>query len=61
MLTSEEKKLKETADTIFYNKEKEPPRYGWRYGQRKPPDDVRDVLFYNDNEKKQRLMPIQAE
>ena len=59
MLTSEEKKLKETADTIFYNEEKEPPRFGWRYGQKRPPDDVRDALFYND--KKQRLMPIQAE
>ena len=53
--------MKETADAIFYNREKAPPRFGWRYGQKKPPDDIRDVLFYNDNEKNQRIMPIQAD
>ncbi len=56
-MTDEEKKLKEAADAIFYNKEKEPPRYGWRYGQKRPTDDMKEIMFYNDNDKKQRIMP----
>ena len=56
-MTDEEKKLQETANAIFYNKPKEPPRYGWRYGQTRPPDDVLETLFYNDNAKRQRIMP----
>lgn len=58
-MTENERKLQETANAIFYNKPKEPPRYGWRYGQTRPPDNVQeqDVLFYNDNAKRQRIMP----
>lgn len=59
-MADEEKKRKQAADILFYNKEKSPPRYGWRYG-RMTSGNTADVLFYNDNDKAQQILPIHAE